>query len=142
MLERATMGFEMLVRSKDLDNVYRQHALSYMRFLQHVLDVEYMRQDYLEILTDGPNNRRALQLAANSSCAGAGISDRFITSGVADAYKKAGQSIQTQPRSKNFNNQNPASQPSSRDNKRSNKDANSQWDATSRCVRLGVFGSH
>lgn len=126
MLERATMGFEMLVRSKDLDDVYRQHALSYMRFLQHVLDLEYARQDYLMILTDEPNNRRALQLAANSSSAGAGISDRFITSGVAEAYRKAGQSVQTQPRSKTVNNQNPASQSSSRDNKRSNKDADSQ----------------
>ena len=78
MLKRATLGFEMLVRSMDLDDVYRQHALSYMRFLQHVLDLEYMRQDYLMILTDEPNNRRALQLAANSSSAGAGISDRLL----------------------------------------------------------------
>ena len=46
MLERATLGFEMLVRSKDLDDVYRQHALSYMRFMQTVLHLEYMRQDY------------------------------------------------------------------------------------------------
>ena len=37
MLERATLCFEMLVRSKDLDDVYRQHALSYMRFMQTLL---------------------------------------------------------------------------------------------------------
>ena len=60
MLERATLGFEMLVRSKDLDNVYRQHALSYMRLMQTVLHFEYMRQVYLMLLTDEPSNRRAL----------------------------------------------------------------------------------
>jgi hypothetical protein len=124
MLERATQGFEMLVRSKDLDDVYRQHALSYMRFLQRVLELEYIRQDYLTILTDEPNNRRALQLVASTSSAGAGISDRFITVAVQDAYRKAGQSVQTQPRSKDVKNQNPASNDSSRGNKRP-KDADS-----------------
>ena len=98
MLERATLGFEMLVRSKDLGDVYRQHALSYMRFMQLILEQEYMRQDYLMILTDDPNNRRALQLAASTSTAGAGISDRFVTTAIADAYRKAGQSVQTHRR--------------------------------------------
>ena len=123
MLERATQGFEMLVRSKDLGDVYRQHALSYMRFLQTILHLEYLRQDYLMLLTDEPSNRRALQLSASTASAGAGISDRFVTRAMADAYKKAGQSVQTQPRPKDTKNSNPASQQTSRD-KRS-KDADS-----------------
>ena len=117
----------MLVRSKDLDDVYRQHALSYMHLMQAIFHLEHMRQDYLMLLTDERTNRRALQLSASTASAGAGISDRFVTRAIANSYKKAGQSVQTQPRSKDSKtqNSNPTSQQNSRDNKRS-KDADSQ----------------
>ena len=120
MLERVTLGFEMLVRSKELDDVYRRHALSYMRYMQMILHLEYMRQDYLLLLTDEPSNRRALHLGASTASARSGVSDRFVTRAMADSYKKAGQSVQTQPRSKDAKN--PVSQSSSRDNRRPNKD--------------------
>ena len=80
-----------------LDDVCRRHALSYMRFMQTVLHLEYMRQDDLLLLTDEPSNRRTLQVSASTASAGAGISDRFVNRAKADAYKKARQSVQWRP---------------------------------------------
>ena len=118
MLERLITGYEMLVRAKDLDDAFRRHALSYMRFGQRVPHLEYMRQDTLMLLTDDPSNKRALQFAASTASSGSGIADRFLTKDIADAYKKAGMSSLAQQRPTrsdrdNFN-KNPArsSQPS------------------------------
>ena len=99
MLERLITGYEMLVRAKDLSKGYRRHALSYMRFGQRILHLEYMRQDHLMLLTEDPSNKRALQFTASTVSAGSGIADRFLTKDVADAYKKAGLSTPASSRS-------------------------------------------
>jgi hypothetical protein len=130
MLERLITGYEMLVRAKDLDDEFRRHALSYMRFGERILHMEYMRQDTLMLLTDDPSNKRALQFAASTASSGSGIADRFLTKDIADAYKKAGMSNPTQTRSNRSNdnyNKNPAhsSQPShvSQNSKKRHNDA-------------------
>ena len=99
MLERLVTGFEMLMRAKDLSEGYRRHALSYMRFCQRVLHLEYMRHDHIMLLTDDPSNRRALQFTASTVSAGSAIANRFLTTDVADAYKKAGLSTPASSRS-------------------------------------------
>ena len=71
------------------------------------------------LLTDEPSNRRALQMSTSTASAGASILDRFITHALVYACKKPGQSVQTQPCSKDVKTQNlnPAPQQNSQDKK-------------------------
>ena len=74
-----TTPFEKgITGAKDLSKCYRRHALSFMRFEQRVLYLEYLRQVHLLLSTDNPSNKRALQFAASAASAGSGIANRFL----------------------------------------------------------------
>ena len=73
MLGRLVTGFETLVRAKDLNKAYRHHSLSYMRFGQCVVHLEYVRQDQILVFIDEPFNKRALQFDTSTSSAGYSI---------------------------------------------------------------------
>ena len=75
----------MFVRAQTLSAGYRRHALSFMRFEQFVLHLEYMRHDTLLLLTHDPSGKPALQFAASTASASSGISDCFLTKDIVDA---------------------------------------------------------